>query len=95
MAGEARYRPAAPNDGMGNITMPIEELLMDEEAESYAKGWTEQEDDRVFRIGVCNYPTRPATIFAIEAARSLCGGADGVAADPRPAAYGAGRPRAD
>ncbi len=81
MAAKARYRPAAPSDGLGNITVPVEELVLDDEAERYARHWTSEENEGAFYIGCCNYSTRPATIFAIEAARLLCGGADDVARD--------------
>jgi hypothetical protein len=73
MAQEGRYRPAAPSDGFGNITRPVEELDLDAEARAYAARWWAQEDDRHFWVGCCNYTTRAATIFAIEAARLLCG----------------------
>jgi hypothetical protein len=76
MADEARYRPAAPSDGLGNITVPSEELDLEAEADKYARRWNQEEDSRDFHVGVCNFPTRPATIFAIEAARSMCGGVD-------------------
>lgn len=68
------YRPAAPSDGIGNITVPLDELDLDAEAEAYARDWWEQEDDYQFVIGCCNHPTRPATILAVEAARLLCSG---------------------
>jgi hypothetical protein len=70
MADEGRYRPAAPSDGLGNITVPLESLDLDKEASEYARQWWEQEDECEFTVGCCNYPTRAATIFAIEAARS-------------------------
>jgi hypothetical protein len=79
MAREARYRPAAPSDGLGNIAMPPEELLLDAEAEDYARRWWRDEEDGAFTVGCCNHSTRPATVFAIEAARCLCGGADATA----------------
>lgn len=79
MADEARYRPQAPSDGLGNITVALEQLDLDEEAETYARHWWTQEDDGEFYIGCCNYPTRAATVFAIEAARCLCGAQDDVA----------------
>jgi hypothetical protein len=77
MAAEAQYRPAAPSDGFGNVTKPAEELDIDAEARRYARAWTAQEDAGRFLVGCCDYRTRPATIFAIEAARLLCSGADG------------------
>jgi hypothetical protein len=81
MAKEARYRPAAPSDGFGNITVPAAELDLEAEAREYAERWTAQEDDHTFTVGCCNWPTRPATMYAIEAARALCGCADDVALD--------------
>ena len=74
MASEARYRPTAPSDGMGNITVPQEELNLDLEAFEYAGRWWAEEDNSDFYIGCCNFPTRVATIFAIEAARLMCSG---------------------
>jgi hypothetical protein len=74
MAAEARYRPAAPSDGLGGITVPVEQLDLDAEAIRYARNWWAEEDERRFWIGCCHWPTRPATIFAIEAARLLCAG---------------------
>lgn len=76
MAEDARYRPAAPSDGVGNITKRIEELDLLAEANTYAARWWTEEDDHDFFVGCCNYVTRPATIYAIEAARLMCGGSD-------------------
>lgn len=45
-----------------------------DDAESYARCWWREEDDRQFAIGCCNFETRKATIFAIEAARNMCAG---------------------
>ena len=67
------YRPMAPSDGFGNITVPVEDLDLDQEALEYAKKWDEEEDKMEFHIGCCDFPTRPATIYAVEAARLLCG----------------------
>lgn len=77
MASRCRYRPAAPSDGFGHITVPPNELDLDAECLDYARQWWAEEDDLKFYIGCCNYDTRPATIFAIEAARNLCAGSDG------------------
>jgi len=41
--------------------------------------WGQEEDDREFHIGVCQGPTRPATVLTIEAARNMCGGDDELA----------------
>jgi hypothetical protein len=77
MASKCRYRPAAPSDGFGNITVPTADLDMDAECLDYARRWWQEEDDLRFFVGCCNFSTRPATIFAIEAARSMCTGSDG------------------
>jgi hypothetical protein len=79
MADEGRYRPAAPSDGLGNITVPLESLDLDKEASEYARRWWAQEDECEFRVGCCNYPTRAATIFAVEAARLMCSADDAAA----------------
>lgn len=74
MATRAKYRPAAPSDGLGNITVPEDQLDLEIEAASYARRWWREEDGTTFQLGCCDYPTRAATIFAIEAARMMCGG---------------------
>ena len=74
MAEKGRYRPAAPSDGLGNITVPSEELNLERESLQYVARWWEEEDKHEFQVGCCNYETRPATIFAIEAARLMCAG---------------------
>ncbi len=76
MAREARYRPAAPSDGLGNITVPDAELDLDAEARQYAARWWEQEDEHTWVLGCANYPDRPAMILALEAARLCCSGGD-------------------
>ena len=79
MAKVARYRPAAPSDGFGNISVPLEELDLDKEALIYAHNWNSEEETQNFHIGACNFRTRPATIYAVEAARLLCGVEDEAA----------------
>jgi hypothetical protein len=78
MAEQAHYRPAAPSDGMGNITVPLDELDLDEEAHEYAVEWLTEEHDDTFFIGCTDFALAPATVFAIEAARNLCAGLLGV-----------------
>ena len=73
MASQARYRPAAPSDGFGNITVPLEDLDLTAEALEYAKNFTEEENTCSFWIGCTDYSLAPATVYAIEAARNLCG----------------------
>jgi hypothetical protein len=74
MAEILHYRPAAPSDGFGNITRPLEELDLDAEARHYAARWDEQESTGEFLIGCTDYSLAPATVFVIEAARLLCSG---------------------
>jgi hypothetical protein len=71
MASEARYRPAAPNDGFGNITVPLDTLDLDAEASDYARKWRAEEDTLKFYIGSADFLTRETMAYAIEAAR-LC-----------------------
>lgn len=76
MATEARYRPEAPSDGFGNITMPLEELDLDAEANAYAQRWWDQEEEATFLLGCANHRDRPPMIYALEAARLCCSGGD-------------------
>ena len=55
----------------------LEELDLDAEIQKYAEGWKAEERKGEFAVGVCNYPTVPATVFAVEAARCMCGVDDG------------------
>jgi uncharacterized protein YozE (UPF0346 family) len=86
MARQAKYRPAAPGDGFGGISLTTAELadpvLLNAEAQRYAERFIEEEDSHSnnFRIGISNYTTNRALVYAIEAARLLCGGADAIAA---------------
>lgn len=77
MSQRAHYRPAAPSDGMGNITVPAEQLNLEKEAEAYAKRWWADEDKFSFFIGCGDGQTRKALIFTVEAARNLCLGRSG------------------
>jgi len=74
MAREVRYRPAAPSDGFGNITVPEDELDLGREQESYIASWWRQEDVRRYAVGCPAFPMRKVMILAIEAARACCGG---------------------
>jgi hypothetical protein len=85
MAKQARYRPAAPGDGLGHVSLSAEELRDPErllrEAKEYAVRFLEADDAHKHSIGVSNYTTNRALVYVIEAARSLCGAADDVALD--------------
>jgi|SRR5579864_6768951 len=77
MAKKAKYRPAATSDGCGNITVPPEQLNIHKEAEKYAVDWWKEEDACKYHVGTCSFSARIATIFAVEAARLMCGGPSG------------------
>jgi len=79
MATRARYRPAAPGDGMGNILFPEQELDLEQEQFDYIKSWWATEDSGTYPAGVPDFTYRPALIFIIEAARNLNGMAPEVA----------------
>ena len=53
----------------------------DEVAETglYLDDWWKAEEKSLFHVGSCDFNTRVATIFAIEAARHLCGRRNGAA----------------
>jgi hypothetical protein len=71
MAKDALYRPAAPSDGMGNISSQGD---LDQEARDYAARYWADEKQQKFWVGCPNFPDRPALIWIIEAARVLNGG---------------------
>lgn len=70
---DCNYMPAAPSDGCGGITGPLD---LDAETKRYAGRWWKEEDSGSFNIGCCNFSTRVPTILAVEAARLLCSGSD-------------------
>ena len=83
MAKEAHYRPKAPGDGCGNVSLTAKEAAdqgrLEGEAIAYAKASDVEEDERTFVIGCSEYQTNRALIFTIEAARALCGCAPDLA----------------
>jgi hypothetical protein len=83
MSAEANYRPAAPGDGCGNISLTLDELSdprrLAMEAVKHAKHFEAEEDSGRFRVGCSNYCTNRALVWVVEAARSLCGGQDDLA----------------
>lgn len=80
MATKAKYRPAAPGDGLGGIFLDAGELadigILRKEAIKYAHHFQEEEDDRDFWIGCSCFNTVQAFVYTIEAARCLCAGHD-------------------
>lgn len=69
------YRPGAPSDGCGHITVPLDELDLDAEAARYARRFIVEEDTRTFWLGVTHYASNRAFVWTVEAARLMCGGA--------------------
>lgn len=70
MANGARYRPAAPSDGFGNINGPLD---IDRERVRYASQWQAEEDSQTYYLGCPDYPDLPALVYIVEAARCLNG----------------------
>ena len=78
MAREAKYRPAAPGDGVGNTDLTLRQLadsrLLREEAMRYACEFTRQEEAGQFWLGVIDNMTNRAVVLLVEAIRVLAGG---------------------
>lgn len=74
------YRPAAPSDGFGNITVPLDQLDLGAESMKYARSWDTEEDEQSWYVGCPPFEGRPALILAIEAARLICGCSPDIAA---------------
>jgi hypothetical protein len=70
MAEGAKYRPEAPSDGFGHIVGPLN--LKREEAD-FAFRFAREEDRGRFDVGYPGFSARPALVFLVEAARTLCG----------------------
>ncbi|MFF8895212.1 hypothetical protein [Brevibacterium casei] len=68
-----KYRPGAPSDGLGNITVPIQELDIEQEVIDYAEAWRQEEDSDQYFLGCPSFEDRPALILIVEAARLLNG----------------------
>lgn len=69
MLADLGYRPAAPGDGYGNIVVPLEELDLDAEAESYAHRFMAEEDTHCYRAGVTHYSFNRVAVLVLEALR--------------------------
>ena len=78
MGAKAHYRPAAPSDGFGGITVPLEDLNIQREARAYAQRWWHEESETTFTIGHADFQARRAMIYAVEVARLCCGGIDAI-----------------
>jgi len=78
MAKVARYRPAAPSDGYGNITVKWNDPDdLEKEARRYAKKIYKQDENGLFKVyGCANFSTKRALVYVLEAAKNLCSGDD-------------------
>lgn len=74
MLAELGYRPAAPNDGFGHITVPQAELDLDQEAREYARRFAKEEDTDHFWAGCTDYTSNRAAVLALEAFRLMNAG---------------------
>ena len=74
MMAELGYRPAAPSDGYGGITIPSAELEVDIEAREYAEWFAAQEDTGEFPAGCTDYTSNRAAVLAFEAFRLMNAG---------------------
>jgi hypothetical protein len=78
MAKKLNYRPAAPGDGMGGVSLTQEQAADQKrllaEGALYAQRFITEEDTRKFWIGVSHWPHNRALVYTIQAARTLCSG---------------------
>jgi hypothetical protein len=78
MLAKAKYRPFAPSDRMGNVTLSAARLKdprqLHREAVEYAIKFQEEEDCDKFWVGCSNFTTNRAFVLPIEVARLLAGG---------------------
>jgi hypothetical protein len=81
MMADLGYRPAAPGDGYGNITVPTPELETSIEAREYARHFAAEEDGGHYAAGCTDYRFSRAAILALEAFRLCNSGTVGFAGD--------------
>jgi hypothetical protein len=74
MLAELGYRPAAPSDGFGGITVPHAELEVSIEAREYARRFVAEEDSDRYYAGCTDYTFNRAAVLALEAFRLMNGG---------------------
>jgi hypothetical protein len=74
---KAGYRPAAPGDGCGSISLTRKQLAdpvrLEREAQAYADNYIKEEDRGQVWMGCADLRLAQAKVYAIEAARLLCG----------------------
>ena len=71
------YRPGAPSDGFGGVTVPEAELEVGIEGRHYAHQFLEEEDKGVYRAGCTDLRSLRAAIWALEALRLMNAGSFG------------------
>ncbi len=68
------YRPAAPSDGFGGITVPKRELEVDIEGREYGQRFLREEDEGLYLAGCTDFRSLRAAIWALEAFRLMNAG---------------------
>src|SRR5215471_17903091 len=78
MAERVSYRPGAPSDGFGHVTVPTPELEVSIEAREYCQHFLQEEDEDRYWVGNPDFRANRAFIWTLEALRLMCGGATWV-----------------
>ena len=68
------YRPKAPSDGFGNITVPLRELDLEDEVRRYSEDFTAEEDKGQYWAGCTDGSSMKAAVWALEAFRLMNSG---------------------
>jgi hypothetical protein len=71
---ELGYRPAAPSDGFGNITVPVAELDLEVEARAYAQAFEAMDQAMVWEAGCTDARLAAGAVLVLEAFRLMNGG---------------------
>jgi hypothetical protein len=71
---EVGYRPAAPSDGFGNITVPLAETDIDQEVQQYARRFVDEEESDTYWAGCTHGEFLRAAVWTLEAFRLMNGG---------------------
>lgn len=74
MMAELGYRPGAPSDGFGGITVPNAELEVDVEAREYAQRFLAEEESDSYLAGCTDYTFNRAAVLALETFRLMNAG---------------------
>lgn len=74
MLAELGYRPAAPSDGFGTITVSDEALNLEAEARRYAEEFARMDDSQVWDAGCTHWEFSPSAVLALEAFRLMNAG---------------------